>query len=564
MLENAEFLERALLEEGLIDEEQLRQSRELALEVGCSIDEAIETLKYVEGRRIALTKAQIFEVPYVDLRQLQIHFPNCQHLPYDVADRFLVFPIFMVDGLITLGTSDPLNLTALDQVRQIVKCDVDTVQCETKLLRELINRAYSLSNHSAAADVDLAAQEDGVEVEQTGQIISAVNTLLADAIDAGASDVHVNPDQNELHIRLRIDGMLHKTQGPPLNMHPKIVQRLKVMAQLDLTQTRRPQDGKIRFEHNDRRIDVRVSIIPTITGENVVLRLLNNNTAILSFEDLGFAPDIITTIEQVISRPHGMLLVTGPTGSGKTTTLYTAIAKMNRPDRNIITIEDPVEIRLPLIRQVQINHEIGLTFAGALRSVLRQDPDMILVGEVRDEETASIALQASLTGHFVLSTLHTNDAAGSVARLLDFGLPPFVINSAVLGVVAQRLVRRVCGHCAGPAEPDVRLLSQFGLHSAAGLLAGTGCTKCMQTGHHGRVGVYEMLAFTPLIEQVVGNGGTHDEIRDAAISEGMELMWKDALAKARRGLTTLGEVEKLVSVIETSQCEDEVVRRKSA
>ena len=278
-------------------------------------------------------------------------------------------------------------------------------------------------------------------------VVAAVNQLLADAIELEASDVHINPDEEVLRLRYRVDGLLQEQQGLPLSMHAGIVQRLKVMAHLDLTQTRRPQDGKFRFNHKGDPIDIRMSSIPTVCGENVVLRLLMSGTVVLDFHELGMPAQMATDLEELINRPYGMLLVTGPTGCGKTTSLYTVLNKLNDPSRNIMTIEDPVEIRLPYLRQIQVHSEIGLTFASALRSIVRQDPDVVLVGEIRDNETASIALQAALTGHMVLATLHTNDAPGAVARLRDYHLPPFVINSAVLAVVAQRLVRRVCQHC---------------------------------------------------------------------------------------------------------------------
>ena len=564
MLESAEFLERALVEEGLVNDEQISECRALAEEVGCSIEEAIETLRYVDGCKIALTKAQLYEVPFVDLDHFEIDLDNCRLLPKNIAEQFQVFPLFVFDGVITFGTYDPLNLTALDQVRQIVKCEIDTVQCAARMLRQLIERAYNLAGGGPAGTPAEAEADADNKPQESGQIVTAVNTLLADALEAGASDIHINPDATELHIRFRIDGVLHERQGPPLSMHSRIVQRIKVMAQLDLTQTRRPQDGKFRFESNQRLVDVRTSFVPTVTGENVVLRLLNSNTTIHSFADLGMAPRIIDDMEQILGHPYGILLVTGPTGSGKTTTLYTAVSTVNRPDRNIVTIEDPVEIRVPMVRQMQVNHEIGLTFATALRSMLRQDPDIILVGEIRDEETASIAMQAALTGHLVLSTLHTNDAAGAVARLRDFGIADFIINSALLGILAQRLVRRVCPHCAEPAKTEPKMLERFGLEDAGGLVIGRGCPKCLRMGYQGRVGIYEMLRVTPRVQRVLTGGGDVGQVQDAAVEDGARLLWHDALDKARMGLTTLEEVARVVSVIETDSRSTEGGLRRSA
>lgn len=561
MYESTEFLGKALVEEGLIDRAQLEQAIALAAEADCTLDEAIETLAMLPASRVALTKAQICEAPYADLSQFEINLSNCRLIPRSLAEHHLCIPLFVIDGVMALGIEDPLNLQALDQVRQLVRREVDPVLCEPKALRELIERAYSLTDDNPDSIKTEMPADSG---EDSGPIVAAVNTLLLDAIRSGASDIHVNPDPTEMHIRYRIDGVLHKRQGPPLSMHAKIVQRLKVMAGLDVTQTRRPQDGKFRFTHGERRVDIRLSILPTITGENAVIRILNANSTILSFTDLGIDPATGAQIEQILALPHGMLLLTGPTGSGKTTTLYSAIAQINTLELNIITIEDPVEIRLPLVRQVQVNPEIGLTFASTLRSVLRQDPDVVLVGEIRDEETAAIALQASLTGHLVLSSLHTNDAAGAIARLTDFGLPPFVINSAVSGVLAQRLVRRVCEHCAVEDAPSPLQVAQFSLSDTRGLRRGRGCARCLQSGYHGRIGLYELLRFTPHVQEVVAAGASTDDIRRMAVRDGARLMWQDGLDKARLGLTTLDEVARMVLLSETTEVIAAAPQRRSA
>lgn len=547
--DSCEFLEQALIEEGVVQEQQLVEARALAAEVSCPLSEAIVTLGFSSGKRIALTQALICEAPFIDLNEYEIDFNNSKILPKNIAEQHCVYPLFVLDGVVTVGTNDPLDLVSMDQVRQIVKCEVIPVQCESKLLTELISRAYSLSNtESADNSVIVVKHESKDEEVEQGPIVAAVNTLLADAVALGASDIHLNPDQHEMYLRLRIDGVLQLRQGPPLSMHSKIVQRIKVMAQLDLTQNRRPQDGKFRFIHNDKRVDIRTSIVPTVTGENVVLRLLNNNTSILSFSDLGIPEEIITSTREILAQPYGMYLVTGPTGSGKTTSLYTAISQMNTPDKNIMTIEDPVEVRLPMIRQIQVNHDIGLTFASALRAILRQDPDVVLLGEIRDEETAAIALQAALTGHFVFSTLHTNDSVGAIARLRDFKLASFVINSAVLGVLAQRLVRRVCPQCTEPDQPHEYVLKQFRLKNSTGFVRGHGCSECLQTGYRGRLGVYELLRFNPTIQSAIANEANAEELRKIMVADGSQLMWQDGLNKARSGLTTLSEVAKMVIV----------------
>jgi type II secretory ATPase GspE/PulE/Tfp pilus assembly ATPase PilB-like protein len=399
-------------------------------------------------------------------------------------------------------------------------------------------------------EVDAAA----AAAEAAQPVVAAVNQLLADAASQRTSDIHINPDEGALHLRYRIDGVLQSRQGPPLSMHAGIVQRLKVMANLDLTQTRRPQDGKFRFRHNGSLLDVRVSTMPTVCGENVVMRLLASTQAIHDFPELGVPAPLATEFEELLAQPYGMILVTGPTGSGKTTTLYTALHKLNDPSSNIMTIEDPVEIRMPYVRQIQVHPEIGLTFSNALRSILRQDPDVVLVGEIRDGDTASIALQAALTGHMVLSTIHTNDSVGAVSRLRDFGLPSFVINSAILGVMAQRLVRRVCEHCTTPITIDDSWRKRFQLENeVTGFVKGKGCGRCAQSGYRGRVGMYELLSMNPAVKVHVEKGDSTDRIRDAAVATGMRLMWQDGVEKARVGLTTLEEIAAATFVVQVDE-----------
>jgi len=555
MLDQDVFLQRALLEEGLLDNEQLEAARRWSIEHDVDLVDALVQTETLTSRQIALTKADVCEVPFVELTDFETCYANATLIPRNIAERHCTFPLFLIDGVLTLAMDDPLNLEATDQVRQIAKCEVDAVLGDREQIRALIAKAFSLGHAQAAGTPAVQEVETELDADESAQpVVAAVNQMLADAMQQRASDIHINPDEHELHLRYRIDGVLHEKQGPPLSMHSGIVQRLKVMGHLDLTQTRRPQDGKFRFRHGNHNVDVRLSTVPTVCGENVVLRLLTNSQTFQDFLELGMPAPLVSDIGEAISAPHGMVLVTGPTGSGKTTTLYTALSKLNDPSRNIMTIEDPVEIRLPYVRQIQVSHEIGMTFANALRSILRQDPDVVLVGEIRDNETATIALQSALTGHLVLSTLHTNDAVGAVSRLRDYGLPSFVINSAVLGVMAQRLVRRVCQHCVTGDSIDDLVRHRFRLEeNIEGFVCGKGCNRCGQTGYRGRVGLYEFLRFTPSVKRLVEEGASADRVRALAVEGGMRLMWQDGLDKARLGQTTLAEVIKVASVIEIGE-----------
>ncbi len=555
MIGGDDLLIRCLVEEGMAEDASARAAAARGRETGRGLEESLVEAGVVSRKQIALARSVLSECPFVDLEHFDIDIQNASLLPRGVAEKHSVFPLFAMDGVVTVGMLDPLNLRAIDQLRQILKIELDTVLCEREALSGLIRKAYSLAPGRASDDASESARSRESDLT-TGEepIVAAVNQIVADAVSQGASDVHISPTERELQVRYRIDGELHNRQGPPLSAHAGIVQRLKVMGQLDLTQTRRPQDGKFRFTLGTTEVDVRLSTLPTVSGENVVMRLLRPNVQILDFAELGVGPEISGKIEELIERPYGMLLVTGPTGSGKTSTLYTAIKKLNTPDRNIITIEDPVEIRMHGVRQVQTNAAIGLTFAGALRSILRQDPDVILVGEIRDEETAMIALQSALTGHMVLSTLHTNDAPGAIARLRDLNVPGFVINAAVLAVVAQRLVRRVCPDCAAPAKPEARVMARFGVGEGDGRwVEGRGCARCGGSGFRGRAGIYELLTIDGEVSKAIEAGVTTRELARIAGERGMRPMWRDGLDKARRGVTTLEEVAKAVSSFDVDE-----------
>ncbi|MEZ6243511.1 MAG: GspE/PulE family protein [Phycisphaerales bacterium] len=550
LLDVAQFVVRSMIDEGQVSSEDFERAQEHADRTGTDVEDALVALKIVTGRQLAIARARICEYPYVDLDWFEIDFQNALKMPKSVAERLGAFPLFILGDVATVAMEDPLNLQAIDEINQLLRRQIEPIICDSGQLTSLINRAYSLARTTGLAGVDHTDDEELTTGEEP--IVAAVNQIIAAAIDAGASDVHINPDEHTLNIRYRIDGVLQSQQAPDLSVHPGLIQRLKVMSQLDLTQTRRPQDGKFRFTHADQTVDVRLSLLPTVYGENAVLRLLRPATAIGSIHDLGMPAEMTAWFERMITKPHGMILVTGPTGSGKTTTLYTALSHINSPSRNIMTIEDPVEIRLPMIRQIQANHEIGFDFAKALRSILRQDPDVILVGEIRDEETAKIAVQASLTGHLVFSTLHTNDAVGSIARLRDFGLPAFAINNALLGVIAQRLARCVCEKCVEMEPAPEEALAAIGITEIppGSFVRGRGCPRCMNTGYHGRLGVFEMLRITAAIKTIIEDDGNTTQIRERASVEGMRTMLDDGITKAQLGLTSIEELAKLNATID--------------
>jgi len=550
--EHEDFIIAALLEEGRLSAEAVDKARRAAPDKRSGVCDALVEQGAVTRRDLALVRAQICEVPFVDLEQFQIDFANTARVPKPTAESLQAMPLFLVGApgaeVATVGMANPLDLRAVDQLRGVLRIEVETVLCEPTALRSLIERAYAMSGQG---ETRAGAGAEAFADATTGRepIVAAVNQVLAQAVERGASDIHLGPDETTLHLRFRIDGELLPQQGPGLSAHLGIVQRLKVMANLDLTQSRRPQDGKFRFSHNGRAVDVRLSVIPTVSGENVVMRLLTSGSAIRGFAELGIPADGVATLDRVLDEPHGMLLVTGPTGSGKTTTLYTCVKKLNQPGLNVMTIEDPVEIRMPLVRQVQVHTEIGMTFAGALRSILRQDPDVVMVGEIRDDETARIAVQAALTGHLVLSSLHTNDACGAIPRLRDFGCPPFAINASVLAIVAQRLVRRVCRDCAKPDQPAPSLMKHFGAAAAGGgFVSGTGCARCASSGYAGRVGVYEVLELDSNMQTAIENNAPLPQIRQAARRGGFAPMWLDGINKCRMGLSTPAEIARVISV----------------
>jgi type II secretion system protein E len=468
-------------------------------------------------------------------------------------EQHCILPLEVANGTLLIAAGSPLDPTTLDELSWTYGCKVKLVQAPAAEIQAAIMSAAgaSLSEENlSGADVEVVADDeeafDDVQaLASQAPVIKLVNMMILEALKARASDLHLESTAEGLRVRHRIDGVLHDVSRPPRIYQAAVVSRIKIMASLNIAERRLPQDGRIRLRLSEREVDLRVSTMPSIHGESVVLRILDRGTRVLELTELGMSATVLTTWQRLIQRPHGIILVTGPTGSGKTTTLYAALSSINQPGVKIITIEDPVEYQLEGITQIPVNRKAGLSFANALRSILRHDPDILMVGEMRDPETAEIAIQSALTGHMVFSTLHTNDAAGGITRLIDMGVEPYLASATLEGILAQRLVRMVCHECAEPYEPPPDELTRFGEdggRSRHGFRHGRGCDACAGTGYRGRTGVYELLPISEAIREMIVQGSSVDEIRAAARNEGMAPLRTDGWLKAAAGETTLEEV----------------------
>ena len=495
------------------------------------------------------------------LEEVGIEHIPVSKIPIAFYRQQKVFPIAFTDGGLKVAVSDPLNLQPLDDLAVFLGAPVEPVISSERELMAAINRYFDRETGSTEQVMqDIEGEDLGAianEIEETDDlldlaseapVIRLVNSILTQAVRARASDVHIEPFERELKVRYRIDGLLYNTLTPPRRLQAAISSRIKVMANLNIAERRLPQDGRIRIRVGEKDVDIRVSVVPTAYGERIVLRILDKTSVLLGLEEIGMGEEAYVRYSRLIKRSNGIILVTGPTGSGKTTTLYGTLNKINAPELNIITIEDPIEYQLNGIGQIQVNPRIDLTFANGLRSILRQDPDIIMVGEIRDRETAEIAIQASLTGHLVFSTLHTNDAAGAVTRLLDMGVEAFLVSSSVLAIIAQRLVRVICKECREPYRPDTSLVKEMGLDRASDPLfegffyRGKGCAACFQTGYRGRSGIYELLAIDDNIRSLIMSGADSSVIRRKAIEQGMTTLFRDGVIKVVKGTTTVDEV----------------------
>ncbi len=554
-----------LLEQDLISEEQLRECVSIQRQTGANLASILVEKKYLNEEDLVITLSEQLGIPHIRVAHYNIPKEVLNEVPETLARQYQMLPVSITGDVLTLAMADPLNIMALDDLRMLTSYEIEPVVAVQSELRDTIEKHYGVGKQSAelynelvagGAEADVQTVTQTEEMSDLGQlkadaedapVIRLANLLLVNALEQGASDIHIEPFEKVLRVRYRIDGKLEETKSPPRSVLAALISRFKIMASLDIAEHRLPQDGRFRIRYKGREIDFRTAILPCYYGEKIVMRVLDKGALTLDLEALGLEEQPMQAFRDAIARPYGMILITGPTGSGKTTTLYSALHKLNQVSENIVTVEDPVEYELFGVNQVQVKAEIGFTFAAALRQILRQDPDIVMVGEIRDEETADVAVKAALTGHLVLSTLHTNDAASVFTRLTDMGLEPFLVQSSVALAAAQRLIRRVCADCKEQVTIPREVLDRIQFSKATYnetpvWVRGRGCNKCKSLGYKGRIAVIEAMPNYPEIEPFILGRAPSTQIKEAAIKCGMRSLRQNALSKAARGLTTVEEV----------------------
>jgi type IV pilus assembly protein PilB len=557
----------ALVEDGLLSAKQVAELLEQQKKEGIRLLKLVTEKGYVGEMDLSVSMGRVLNVPPVNLGRANIPSDISDLLPRDVAANYRVCPVSRLENRLFLAMADPLNVLAIDDVKRITKLDIVPMIASERAITDKLHQIESAKTGTMEdiiqdAEQQAAEEADGLETvkevseevnidqlsagSEEAPVIKLANLIIVQAIKDRASDIHIEPFDKMVRLRYRIDGVLVDRTPPPKNLQVPLMSRIKIMSSLDIAERRLPQDGRMRVKVNGRDYDMRVSFMPTVHGEKVVMRVLDKSNLSASMDKLGMDQDSFRRLSSAVAAPHGLLLVTGPTGSGKTTTLYSALNELNSPDYNIITVEDPVEFQVPGINQVPVRKEIGLTFANALRSILRQDPDIVMIGEIRDTETAEIAIEAALTGHQVLSTMHCNDAAGAIARLDDMGIAPFLISSSLLLACAQRLVRRICLGCKEPVTYPQQMYRDLGIppgyFDGVQIFRGRGCERCNNTGYAGRMAVIEALTVTDEIRKLVIARAPAMEIGNLAISQGMKTLRMVALEKVREGMTTLEQV----------------------
>jgi type IV pilus assembly protein PilB len=555
-----------LVEKGYLTPEALEAALETQRQAGRAklLGEILVEEGLCTEEQVVECLAEVYGVPYARLDQRMFDLKAVDLLPREYIEQNLVLPLFAVRGVLTVAVSEPANLFLIDEIRNLSGMQVQIVAATAKDIRRMIttlpnSKVFVIDDiieDSGTADVTLIEESiedigDVAEIAGQSPVIRLVNYIVFNAVKEGASDIHIEPAERCMRVRYRVDGKLHKALEVPLHLLGAVTSRIKIMASLDISERRLPQDGRVNVLMEGRRIDLRVSIFPTTHGEKTVIRVLDTRSISLNLEDLGFAEDVLEKFRRHIFAPNGIILVTGPTGSGKSTTLYAALSAVSSMENNVCTVEDPIEYHLPLINQFQVQAKIGLTFAKALRTLLRQDPDVIMVGEIRDEETARTAIQAALTGHLVFSTLHTNDACSAITRLINMGIEPYLIGASLNLVLAQRLVRRICTNCKQSYEPNRTIrkaLERMG-YDFAEYYRGAGCRACRNTGFKGRIGVHELLVVSDELRDAIVSNPTIGNIRQIALRDGMITLAHDGFRKVREGITTVEEVIQIVGDI---------------
>jgi len=562
-----------LLKEKIISNDQLKQALEYQKSNGGRLGNALVKLNFLNDDEVTAILSRQYGVPSINLAYFEVDAGVIKLIPMETSMKYQILPLSRVGSSLTVAMVDPTNVFAMDDIKFMTGFNIEPVVASETAIMEAIKKHYgtiedverkkeleeivSFIDEGATESVELEAEEESglnlaalEKAAEEAPVIKLVNYILTDAVKKGASDIHMEPYEKEYRVRYRVDGMLATIMNPPNKLRDAIISRVKIMAKLDISEKRLPQDGRIMIKFKKdgkmKQLDFRVSVLPTLHGEKVVMRLLDKENLRLDMTKLGFEQESLDKFQKAIFKPYGMVLVTGPTGSGKTNTLYSSIAQLNKPDTNIVTAEDPVEFQLPGINQVQMKEQIGLNFAAALRSFLRQDPNIILVGEIRDFETAEIAIKAALTGHLVLSTLHTNDAPSTISRLMNMGIEPFLVATSVHLICAQRLARRVCQDCKAPEDLSPQVLIDAGFTpeeaKTVKVYKGAGCSTCGNKGYKGRVGLYEVLEITDELRELILVGASALEIKKKAIEQGMISLRRSGLIKAMGGFTTLEEV----------------------
>lgn len=548
-----------LVASGVLTLEQLDAAWRKKRSTGDELAETIIKNGWATADEVLRLLADFLEIPFIDLSDYSIDQAALASLPKEKAYKYSVLPVFLIGNALTVAMSDPGDVGLIDTIRRETGMEVEPAVSTAPAIANALEQYYGPNaNFDGAMDAvmqkiqqeqkleeDKKTAENLQRLAEDAPVIQLVNLIISQAVKDGASDIHIEPDEDCLRVRNRIDGVLCETLLPPKNLQAAITSRIKILAEMDIAESRMPQDGRFQMSLDGKEVDIRCSMLPTVYGENIVMRILDKSSLLLNLDDLGLSAEMFKRLQTILASSYGIILVTGPTGSGKTTTLYSCLNAKNNAEVNIITIEDPVEYKLKLIRQSQVNVKAGLTFAAGLRSILRQDPDIVMVGEIRDSETAKTAVEAALTGHLVLSTLHTNDAPGALTRLSEMGVEPFLIASATEGVIAQRLVRKICPKCRVAYRPHTELLKEIGLNPQQRewiFYKGQGCAHCKNTGYRGRCGIYEIMVMDEEIRTLCLQRASTDLIKKAALKNGMRTLRQDGYLKVLRGITSIEEV----------------------